>query len=389
MPSYHPSCLLKLVLFAGILALIAGCSREAKTKRHLGRANQYFASQEYGKAEIEYMNVLRLDGGNPVALRQLGFALFEQGRYPQAFAFLQRAKTADPNNIEIRSKLGFGELLARNLTQAREEALFILGQQPTNEDALVLVADTTEPNNIQGTKTLLENYRAQAAKLAGFHVALGLVELRANQVEAAEASFKEAIHLSPKSPTARATLGNYYLRQGRPELAEDEFKAATEAAVPRSLLAMSYADFKIKQGRAEEGRKLLEALAQKAPEFIPVTIRLAELAFAQKDYEGCAAILKSILSKGQANFDAHFLQGRLKLARGDTAGAVTEFERLGAAFPKVPQLHYQLALTHLAKPDFALASASLNEALQLDPNYPEAILLRADLDIRKGEYSLA
>lgn len=381
----------RIALFAisCLVILATSCSREAKARRHLERADRYFQSHEYAKAEIEYLNVLRLDSGNPAAIRQLGLAFFEQGRYPQAFAFLQRAKPTDPNNLDIRAKLAFGALVARNLTEAREEALFILSRQATNEEALVLLADAVEGNQIQQTKKVLEGYRAQAAGLAGFHVAMGLVELRANNRNAAEASFKEAVRLNPRSATARATLGNFYLRESRADLAEGELKAAAEVAPPRSLLAMSYADFKIKQGQPEEGKKLLEEIAKKTPDFIPARIRLAELAFSRKDYDTCESVLKNIASRGPANFEAQFLQGRLRLARGDTAGALTEFQRLLTAFPAVPQLHYQLALTHLGNRDAAAASVSLNEALTLDPNYTEAILLAADLNVRKGDYATA
>ena len=381
-----PLGLMNIVLLACIAFLLPGCSRENKTNTYLDRANRYFANHEYAKAEIEYLNVLKLDAGNPTALRQLGLALFEQGRYPQAFAFLLRAKTADPNNIEVRSRVGFGALLARNFPQAREEALFILSKQPTNEEALVLFADSAEGTDLNESKTTLEKYRVPSA---GFHLALGLLELRTNQVAAAEANFKEAVRLNPNSATARATLGNLYVRQGKFELAEPEFKTAAAVAPRRSLLSMSYADFKIKQGRPEEGRQMLEALAQRTPDFIPPTIRLAELAFARKDYDTCQAILKNLLARGQVNFDAQFLDARLKLARGDAAAAMTEFERLLAAFPNVAQIHYQLALAQLARGDAVLAGNSLNEALRLDPSYPDAIVLRADLDIRKGDYTSA
>lgn len=38
-----------------------GCSPVAKKARHLERANRYFDSGQYDKAEIEYINVLQLD----------------------------------------------------------------------------------------------------------------------------------------------------------------------------------------------------------------------------------------------------------------------------------------------------------------------------------------
>jgi tetratricopeptide (TPR) repeat protein len=380
---------LRIITLLVVALAITGCSREAKARRHLQRANNYFNTQQYTKAEIEYLNVLRFDGANATAIRQLGFSLFEQGRYPQAFAFLQRAKVADPSNVEVRSKLGFGALLARNLSQAREEALFVLGRQPTNEEALVLLADAVEPGEIQKTKDLLQTYRPHAAGLAGFHVAMGLLELRMGDAGAAETSLKEAVRLNPRSATARATLGNFYLRQKQPEFAEEQMKAAADVARARSLLSMSYADFKIKQGRHDEGKKLLDELANKTPDFVPVHVRRAELAFSQRNYDEAESVLKTITSRGHANFDAQFLLARVRLARGDTAGAITEFQRLLTAFPKAPQLHYQLALTHLAARDTAAASASLSEALALDPTYADAILLSADLDARKGDYASA
>src|SRR5687768_14143136 len=186
----------RIVAWACLCCLIlagAGCSREAKAKRYLERGDRFFQSGEYAKAEIEYLNVLRQDRANAGAIRNLGIILFEQGRYPESLLFLQRAKAVDSGNLNVRAKLGFIALLGRNLAQAREEALFMLGREPANEDALILLADSAEQTEIAKAKALLENYRAQAEKVAGFHVALGLLQLRANEPEAAEASFKEAV----------------------------------------------------------------------------------------------------------------------------------------------------------------------------------------------------
>src|SRR6185295_3295871 len=64
-----------LIVVSGI-----GCSREAKKNRYLERANRYFQAEQYEKAEIEYLNVLRLNPQNPVAVTGLGLICFEQGR---------------------------------------------------------------------------------------------------------------------------------------------------------------------------------------------------------------------------------------------------------------------------------------------------------------------
>src|SRR5262245_11760864 len=41
-----------------------GCSRDARTARHLRRAQSALAQQQLDKAEIELLNVLRLDSTN-------------------------------------------------------------------------------------------------------------------------------------------------------------------------------------------------------------------------------------------------------------------------------------------------------------------------------------
>lgn len=50
-----------LAAFGVLSCAGVGCSPAAKKARHLERANRYFDSGQYDKAEIEYINVLQLD----------------------------------------------------------------------------------------------------------------------------------------------------------------------------------------------------------------------------------------------------------------------------------------------------------------------------------------
>ena len=77
--------------------LTVGCSQASKKARHLQRAEAQFEAGDFDRAEIEYMHVLRLDRTNQVALRQLGFMAFEQGRVIRAYALLNDARRADPD----------------------------------------------------------------------------------------------------------------------------------------------------------------------------------------------------------------------------------------------------------------------------------------------------
>ena len=81
------------LLTAGVLAFLAcGCSPRAKIARHLERANRYFDSGQYDKAEVEYINALRVDSLNPQAISRLGSIYYEQGRIGRAYPLFDIAQ---------------------------------------------------------------------------------------------------------------------------------------------------------------------------------------------------------------------------------------------------------------------------------------------------------
>src|SRR5262249_17917758 len=83
------------------------------------------------------------------------------------------------------------------------------------------------------------------------------------------------------------------------------------------------------------------------------------------------------------------MSGRLRLARREADKAIVEFERMEKAYPRLPQVHYQLALAHLLNNDVSKTVASLTKALALDPNNTDAALLLAEINIRCGNADTA
>ena len=109
-----------------------GCAKEQDGKeQHLSRANDYFAAEQYDKAEKEYREVLRLAPDDPVAVRQLAIIYLDQGQVLQAYPLLKKSAELQPDDPEIQLKLG-ADLLSQcgDYTQARDTALQILEKQP-------------------------------------------------------------------------------------------------------------------------------------------------------------------------------------------------------------------------------------------------------------------
>src|ERR1035437_7609009 len=108
------------------------------------------------------------------------------------------------------------------------------------------------------------------------------------------------------------------------------------------------------------------------------------MAATEKKYDECAGLLDKVLALDPDNFDALLFQGQLELARGEADKAVTDMERMSRIYPQVARVHYQLGAAYLPANDFVKAANGLNRALELNPNFIEATLLLAQIQIKNG-----
>ncbi len=381
---------LTILLALATLAFATGCSRQAKLERHLTRGQNFSKAEQYDKAEIEFLNVLRLQQTNVVAVRELGLIYYQQGRWVRSHAFLQKANEIDPGNNEVRLRLGAILVGLRNAKDAQAYAQAVLAQDRTNEEALVLLADSAvSSNDVAMTQRQLESVRPQAENKAGFHLALGVVHMRQGRTNEASTAFQRALSLDPKSSPAHLALGNLALLSLDNAQADLHFKKAAELAPVRSARRLQYADFKLRNGQTAAAKAFLQETAKEAPDYIPTFTRLAEIALNEREFDAAASLLRNILNRDPGNYDAMLLQGRISLAKGQSAQALTDFERLASTYARVPQAHFYLAVAQRLNTNDVKAIASLRQAITLDPRNSEAILLLAEMNLRTGDVDAA
>jgi len=180
-------CLLLLPL------LLTGCTKQAKKIRHLSNAKRDFAAGQYEKAEIEYRRVLQADPANATAISQLGVIYHDEGRFPQALGFLKKAVELTPDNSDLRLKLCLTELSLGDLKGARQDAERVLQKQPGQDDALLVLAETTlSTTNVQDTIQQITKMRQQDKDRPGYHLALATLYLRQGQITNVEESLLAA-----------------------------------------------------------------------------------------------------------------------------------------------------------------------------------------------------
>lgn len=382
------SCLLASLLVA--FGLAVGCSKESKQQRHLASANAHLQAGDFDKAEIEYLNVLRLDRSNRIAVESLGKIFQEQGRYAEAYRFLSMAKAIAPTNLDTRLRLAATFLTAAGYKEAREEAAFVLSQAPAHDEALTLLVDASvTTNHLQDARLRLEKLRPQAGTHPGYHLAWGNLHLRQRDATNAEIAFRKALAADTNSAAAYLGIGNVLVLKGQLKEADAAFKIAADLSPLRSPLRVRYAEFKMVTGDFAGARQVLEDLEKKVPDYLPALLQLAELELVQRNFDAAGALLKRVIARDPANLEAQRFGPRLSLARGEADKALAGFEELAKRNPKNPLAHYQVAVAAVVNNDLPKAMASLTAATTLAPDYPDAVRLLAELNLRRGDTASA
>ncbi len=208
---FLPVCLALLAL----TVLLSGCSAEAKRKRHLSRADSYFAKGEFQKAEIEYRNASRLGSVVPRISSRLGVIYHAQGRIMEAQPLLLKSKKSNPEDLENAYRLGTCYTTTRQMAEARQEALFILGKQPTNAPAVLLLVDAvTTPEQILTVRKTLLGMTGHVANAWAVRVGLAQLALRENRPLDADKEVQAALKLNPAAPEVQFTLAQTSLAMG-------------------------------------------------------------------------------------------------------------------------------------------------------------------------------
>jgi tetratricopeptide (TPR) repeat protein len=363
--------------------LIISCSKEAKNARLLGEADDYFRAGNYDKAKLSYLNALRLDPQNAFALQQLGFIWFEQGDPFRATPFLLKVRELAPQNVAARAKLALCLKVVGQTAEARKEALSILEQDARSAEAILVLADTSySKEEIAATEEQLQKFPERGT--ATFHLASGSLALRKGDLEGASNEVQKAIAVEPKSRQAHLAMASIFASRKDVDQTRLELRRAADLAPVRSVERVKYAQFQAANGAIAEAKAALQEITQKAPDYFPAWLALAEIALKEKKYDESLSLLENMLSRDPDNPDVRIFQTEVLLAKGDAEKAIEVLERLNQTYP-IPIIKYQLARAYLKNNSVNQAKIALDQAISINPNYDDAILLLAEINLRTGD----
>lgn len=391
-------------IFAGLLVVFGlgvwGASRwflegstvkHLRVSRHLGKAREDLARGDFDTAQIEYRVALTADPSDTTAMGELGALYYRDGRVLPGYVLMGRAIQLGNRDVDVLASFGLACSSLGRIADARNAAKMVLNRDPANEDALLLLANTSiTPRDAAETLRLVAGCRARAGRdIAGYHLAAGAIRLVQHDWAGADREFHQALALDPKSGPAHEGLGALCVRQGDMKGAAIHFQAAAEASPIRSPLRLKYADFLTQMGQPDAARRELEQIMAAAPDYIPAWTMAMELATSRKQYDAALAEAAQILKYDPSSSPALSRRAEIKLNRGDVDGAISDLLMLQGFYPSAPLIKYQLAIAYLRKGQTVPAEESLQQAIILEPGYTEATLLLADLQMRRGDPAAA
>lgn len=366
----------------------AGCSERAKKTYNLGPADQLFDSGQFDKAETEYLNALHVNPQNAKAIGRLGLIYFDEGRFQKAAPYLFKGSELSSSNLELRVKLAQIYLAIGELKKAREQADFVLNNNPADAEAPVLLAQSAPAAQLGDVQRELRGLAAKSDS-ATLETGLGVLASRQNNFKAALEYFKRALNLDSHSAAAYAALGNTYLQFNQTTKAAAAFKAASDCADTTSPLQTEFGQFQIQMDNFAAAENFFTGLTKKVPDYMPAWLGQAEVALDENKFDDSDIALKKVLACDPDNLEAKVLYARLDMARSDTTNAIAELEHLVGTYRQAPRIHYELALAYIMGGKIDKAMNQLHETVDLDPNFPQAAFLLAQLDVKKGDIESA
>jgi len=400
--------------------VISACSSpEVQKKRHFEQGNTYAAQKRDDFAVIEYANAVRIDPKFGEARLKLAETYERMGNVQAAFPEFIRAADALPDNRDAQLKATALLLLARRFEDAKTRASAMLAKNPKDVQALIARANAMAGmKDVPGAIEEIEEAQKIAPGDSNVFVSRAAIQQQSGSAKEAEASFRQALTLDPKSVSAHLAFGNFLLATGRLAEAEQEIKQSVtldpKNAMANRLLASLYlgtgrrnlaeqplkvvaatspapapkfelADYYVSAGRDEEAKKLLTTLASGQDTFARAEGMLAALDYQRGRTKEAHARVDKLLARVPKESMVLEMKARWLTSEQKLEQALEVAKAAVAADSRSALAHYTLGVVHSLRGNTSDAAAAYTEALRLNPRFVSAQIQLARVNLLRGD----
>jgi Flp pilus assembly protein TadD len=196
---------------------------------------------------------------------------------------------------------------------------------------------------------------------------LGLAQERSGDIPAAAESYESALRLDPRDVETVIHLGNLYAGLKRYADAEARFRAALELEPKSSQALLGLAQSLDAQKKPEAAAAYRDYLAVQ-PDTPGAQSRVIHLLLEQKQYDAALAELDRVDSGKPATLDSLRSRADIQIAQKKWDDSIVTLRKAIALAPNDAQLHGGLGRVYMQKRDFPSAEKEIKAALQIDRN---------------------
>ena len=341
---------------------------------------------KYDQAAAILKDLSKTNGNNPSIQRLNADVLLHNGKANDALALLQKAVGNAPDDISLRlllaqtaSGLGKMSLVESNLRDAHR-------LDPRNADAARgLAAIAVSRGDLDQLAQLADGMIATHPELADGYTWRGNVELRRQELSAAEKDFTTARDKNPDSAVAMLDLGELRLQQkktgeGSALLEQALARDPNQIAALNSLVAL---DLQAKQSDKALGR--IQAQISKSPNNPVLYTDLSALQLQLKDFSGAQSSAQHALALSKDYEPAVQMESQADVALGNTDAAIAIWQAWLGSHPDDARANTLLGSLEQTKGDTGKAIDYYKKALQLDSSQAVAANNLAFLMVENGD----
>lgn len=360
---------------------------QSKAFRLLGRDKD---AETALQAAADILNPIPPDSlaHDPALLMLAGMIAYESGQLERAYQMISLYLEKRSDDSKARKLLARTALRMQKPSYARRALLPLVAGGQADAETLALLGDANLQQNSYAAAE--RNYREAIAKHSGGPALisrLGITQFRQGQRERAMETLQRLVDKAPAETTSGVSLylGMLYFSEGRLTQAR-EIADTLVREQPDNLLALNLqATLAIAMGDRAAGRRMLEALVDRAPAFRPARFNLVKLHILEGRYRDAGSILDRFLAEDPGDTRALREAAHLALAQKDRRTAIQYYERIRQLDGKARSAIVELVDLYLAAQRPADA---MNVALALNRDLPEdlpAQLALARVHMARGE----
>jgi tetratricopeptide (TPR) repeat protein len=422
----------RLLLACCVLtAIFTGCSRDpnVRKQKYLDSGEKYAAEGKYREASIQYLNAIQIDSRFAQAHYDLSQAYLKLGDSNRAFQELSRTVDLAPDNYRAHTDLANLLVTVRNpdgtpvedtLKQAKGHLDILRERQPNSPETHEAWANyDSAQNNIAAAMQEMQQAISINPNRSESYLLLGLLQLRANLPDQAEANFKKATEVDPKAMNAELALGGFYQSRNRLPEAEQQYRHAIDvdaknpaprAALVRLLMQEGkkadtesflrqtkkdlsnnpegyrmLGDFYFASGDLDKATTEYTSLYSDHPKDLQVKKNYIQLLILKNRLDEATKLDNEVLKSNPHDVDALVFKGQVQLRRNDANGAVDSLQNAIRNDADNAVAHYQLGIAFAQQHNEDRAEAEWREAVRIRPDLADAQRSLAASELRRGD----